>query len=131
MKIPSRIRYFNKKFTNRLMIKIAGRPHSPIALIRHLGRKTGSCYETPIIAEKDENHFIFALTYGKDVDWFRNILAHKSGELLWKGRWYRLENPQPLDARAGSKAFAQPMGAILCVINIQDYFSMEISELAG
>lgn len=128
MRIPSSIRYFNKRYTNRLMIKIAGKTHSPIALIRHIGRKTGIRYDTPIIAQKEAGYFVFALTYGKEVDWYRNIMGSKTGELLWRGKWYSLENPQPLNATHASGMFAQPMRAILRIINLQDYIVMTIND---
>lgn len=127
MKIPFGIRQINKKYTNRVMIKIAGKPHSPIALIRHCGRKSGNIYDTPIIAAKNGNHFTFALTYGKDVDWYRNVLARGCAELLWHGCWFELSNPQPLDANSGASAFPQPAAVILGWIRIEDYFQMEIT----
>lgn len=126
MEIPSRIRYFNKKYTNRLMKKIAGKRCSPIALIMHTGRKTGRQYETPIIAAKCEDHFIFALTYGKEVDWYRNILAHATAELLWRGQWIKLVNPRSVNIEAGRSAFSSPAKTMLKLINIRYYFQMEI-----
>ena len=50
MKIPNKVRYINKKFTNRLMIRIAGKNHSPICLIEHVGRHSGKHYRIPIMA---------------------------------------------------------------------------------
>lgn len=126
MEIPSKVRYFNKKYTNRLMKQIAGRRCSPIALIRHIGRKTGKLYETPILAAKSSDHFIFALTYGKEVDWYRNILANASAELLLRGHWFHLVNPRLLDAEAGRSAFASSAKTLLKLIKIQYYFQMEI-----
>ncbi len=127
MKIPSEIRYFNKKYTNRVMKIIAGRRGSPIALIRHTGRKSGRQYETPIITAKGDGCFIFALTYGKEVDWYRNILANASAELLWRGQWIHLVNPSSLGVRAGRNAFDWPAKLLLRLINIQHYFQMEIT----
>lgn len=84
MKIPNKIRYLNKKFLNRLTLRIAGKMHCPIALIRHSRRKTGRSYATPILAAAVEDGFVFALTYGNHVDWYRNTLA--SAEVNWSGR---------------------------------------------
>ncbi len=128
MKIPSRIRYFNKKTINRVMIRIAGKAHSPIALIRHRGRKSGSIYQTPIIVAKNRTRFVFALTYGTEVDWYRNILAQRGGELLWRGRWYVLSDPQPIVTREAVKAFPQPAALILSLLKIEDFFQMHIQE---
>ena len=128
MKIPSSIRYINKKYINRLMIKVAGKAHSPIALIRHHGRKSGRVYETPIIAAKTNAHFIFALTYGSEVDWYRNILAQHGAELLWRGRWYVLSDPQLIDAREAVKKFPKPAALILGLMNLEGFFQMEMAK---
>ena len=50
MKIPNKVRYVNKRFTNRLMMKIAGKKHSPIVLIEHIGRLSGKVLPVPIMA---------------------------------------------------------------------------------
>lgn len=128
MEIPSKIRYFNKKYTNRLMKKIAGKRCSPIALIKHTGRKTGRQYETPIIAAKSADQFIFALTYGKEVDWYRNILEHGKAELQWRGHWFNLVNPRSVNSEAGRSAFSSPAKTLLKLINIRYYFQMEIDR---
>ncbi len=128
MKIPSKIRHINKKYINRVMLKIAGKSHSPIAVIRHRGRKSGKTYSTPIIAAKDQAHYVFALTYGTDVDWYRNVLAQGSAELLWHGQWYELAQPEPLDGKIARKSFASPLAVILTLLGIENYFQMEIIE---
>lgn len=128
MKIPSRIRYINKKYINRVMIKIAGKAHSPIALIRHRGRKSGNVYETPIIAAKNPTHFVFALTYGREVDWYRNVLAQRGGELLWCGRWYVISAPHLIDAQEAVKTFPKPAALILGLMKLEYFFQMEIKE---
>lgn len=128
MKIPSRIRYFNKKYINRVMMVIAGKRHSPIAVIRHFGRKSGNSYTTPVIAAKNQNSFVFALTYGKEVDWYRNILARGSGDLEWHGTCYPLADPKPLNSELGCKAFTQPAGAILSLLKIENFFEMKITK---
>jgi len=128
MKIPSSVRYFNKKYTNRLMSKIAGKRHSPIVLIRHVGRKSGRQYETPVVAARNMDHFIFALTYGKEVDWYRNILTHTSAEVLWKGYWFRLTAPKSLDTAAGKNSFPLLAKTFLTLLGISDFFQMEIEK---
>ena len=35
-----------------------------------------------------EDGFVFALTYGRKVDWVRNLLAHDNGVLLYGGEDY-------------------------------------------
>ena len=127
MPIPNRIRYFNKHILNRLTIKIAGASHSPIALIQHAGRKSGKYYQTPIMVEPLEDGFMFALTYGPAVDWYRNVLAAGSCTLFWHGGKYQLEDPQTVSAKTGLHAFPPPSRLILMAIRIDNFFKMKFA----
>jgi hypothetical protein len=116
MPIPNRIRYFNKRFLNRLTIKIAGASHSPIALV-----------QTPVMVKPLEDGFMFALTYGPAVDWYRNVLASGSCTLLWHGGKYQLEDPQSVPTKTGLHAFPPPFRQILMAIRIEHFFKMKFA----
>src|SRR5258708_12896774 len=91
-KLPNRIRIFNKYVTNRLLRGFANLSHSPFAIIRHVGRRSGKPYETVIWVWPLGEGFVIALTYGPEVDWYRNILpavavpvvCHKRGYVFRK-----------------------------------------------
>jgi len=68
MPIPKSIANFNKHVTNKFFLLFAGRL-SPFAIVNHKGRRSGRSYRTPILAFPMEAGFVFALTYGRDVDW--------------------------------------------------------------
>jgi deazaflavin-dependent oxidoreductase (nitroreductase family) len=125
MPIPDRIRYVNKRFTNKGMMLIAGKKGSPIALIRHRGRKSGIMYQTPVLVVRIGAQFTFALTYGRNVDWYRNVLAAGSAVLLLNGQEHGLVNPISLDADSGRRAFGRFKGALLKAIKVGDFFMME------
>ncbi len=125
MPIPDRIRYINKRFTNKVMMLIAGKKGSPIALIRHWGRKSGKPYEIPILVVQKDKQLFFALTYGKNVDWYRNILAVEKAELRLNGFWISLCNPRTLDPETGRGAFGRVKGKILKRLSINDFFVMD------
>ena len=127
MPIPNRIRYFNKRFLNRLTIKIAGASHSPIALVQHSGRKSGRHYQTPVMVELLEDGFMFALTYGPAVDWYRNVLAAGSCTLFWHGGKYQLEDPQSVPAKTGLHTFPSPFRQILMAMRIEHFFKMKFA----
>lgn len=127
MKIPNKIRYVNKKFTNHLMMRIAGLKHSPIVLIEHVGRSSGKVYRTPIMVSRHEDGFMFALTYGTGVDWYKNILAAQHAKLTFSGKSYQLINPVSVSPKTGQDAFKPPKSSILRAIGIQDFFFMKIS----
>ncbi len=128
MPIPNRIRFINKRFTNRIMILIAGKRHSPIALLRHTGWKSGKKYEIPIMVEPTANGFIFALTYGTGVDWYRNIAATNAAELRWKGGEYHLSNQRKVEADKGREAFGRFKGAILRKAGVNDFIAMDSAQ---
>jgi deazaflavin-dependent oxidoreductase (nitroreductase family) len=116
----------NKKFTNRLMMRIAGRKGSPIAVMRHTGRRTGNEYAVPVLAGRLQNGFIFALTYGDHVDWYRNILAAGKAGLTWRGHDFYLAFPETILADDGRKAFSQPWRFLLSIMRTADFFQMTI-----
>jgi deazaflavin-dependent oxidoreductase (nitroreductase family) len=124
----NRIRYFNKRFTNRITGKIAGARYSPICLIRHIGRRSGKLYETPMMAARTAGGFVFALTYGPNVDWYRNVQAAGCATLRWQGQEYTIENPQPIDARTGQNAFAFPASLILSLLGVRHFIHMAIKQ---
>jgi deazaflavin-dependent oxidoreductase (nitroreductase family) len=124
MKIPNKVRYFNKRFLNRLMMVIAGKKRSPIAAIRHRGRVSGADYATPIITAPSKDGFVFALTYGDHVDWYRNILAAGAGVLEWKGHSYFLVEPVNISADEGWRYFPPPFNRILKATGIEGFFTM-------
>jgi hypothetical protein len=84
MPIPKRITVFNKYVTNRFFLLFAGWI-PPFAIVNHKGRKSGRSYRTPILAFRTETGFIFALTYGRNVDWVKNLIASDIGSLEFKG----------------------------------------------
>ena len=84
MPIPRGVAGFNKHFTNRFFLLFAGRI-APFAIVNHRGRSSGRSYRTPVLAFPTEAGFMFALTYGRDVDWVRNLVASGGGSLVYKG----------------------------------------------
>lgn len=92
---------FNRRFTNRLALKIAG--YLPgFAIVDHVGRTSGRAYRTPVIAFHRGDAYIIALTYGPESDWVKNVLAAGSCALETRGRRVPLAAPQVVtDARRG------------------------------
>ena len=91
------IRRFNHNVYNPLAMTVAGLRHSPYSVVKHIGRKSGRPYETPVIAHAVGDGFIIALPYGDDVDWCRNILAAGGCTISRGGVEHRVDAPQILD----------------------------------
>jgi deazaflavin-dependent oxidoreductase (nitroreductase family) len=63
------------------------------AIISYRGRKSGKTYRTPMNVFRDGESYLFALTYGPDVQWVKNVLASGEAELQIRNRRVPLERP--------------------------------------
>ena len=102
-----------KHTLNPLTRRLARSSFGPFSLVRHVGRRSGNVYETPIIAARVPDGFVIELTYGPDVDWHKNVLAAGGCVLIWRSRAYAIGRIEPLDATAGRSAYPQPQRTIL------------------
>lgn len=108
------------------MMHIAGKKHSPIAILWHTGRKSGLSYSIPIIAAHTDDGFVFALTYGDHVDWLKNILATGTAELTLRGKAYNLTSVGTVDKEKGRACFSQPFRAMLTWLGTAGFIHMRI-----
>jgi deazaflavin-dependent oxidoreductase (nitroreductase family) len=95
------------KIENRFVRRIAGRRFAnrlyfgfQLGVLEHTGRRSGRTYRTPLGAYRLGDGFVFALFYGPDVDWARNVLAAAGAALVWNGQDYRLQRPEIVSAAA-------------------------------
>ena len=124
--ILDRIRVINKYFTNKLLILISGKNFGHFAILTHTGRKTGKLYKIPVIAEPFKNGFVFALTYGKKVDWYANIMAKGSCSVYWKEKEYFLVNPAFIARETAVLAFPAIFRSLLIKMGIKYFLKLEI-----
>lgn len=124
-----RIRFFNKRVTNKILIHLCGRKFGHFAILSHVGRKSGALYRIPVIAEPLGDGFVIALTYGKQVDWLKNILAAGECGLYWKQREYRLVRPALVGPAGGLPAFPRLIQAVLRRNGIEHFVRLETEPL--
>ena len=79
------------------------------------------------MVERSRDGFVFALTYGPKVDWYRNVLAAGRCRLRWHGQEYALDNLRQLDQAGGLAAYPNPQRFILKRLGIMDFFEMDIA----
>jgi deazaflavin-dependent oxidoreductase (nitroreductase family) len=93
---PTRMRGI-RPFTTRIFNPIA-RPFAGwlpgFGVLVYRGRKTGQVYRTPINAFRRGDSYVFALTYGADVQWVKNVVAAGGCTLRTRGRDIRLVDPE-------------------------------------
>lgn len=124
--ILDRVRIINKQFTNKILIHICGTRFGHFAILVHTGRKSGKLYRIPIITEPVDNGFVFALTYGRKVDWLANVMAKGSCSLVWKRKEYQLISPEWIDLETGLSAFPAIFRPALRMVKIQDFLKLSI-----
>jgi len=81
-----------KHTVNRVSAPLARSGHGPFALVRHVGRRSGRIYETPLLVARVPDGFVIELTYGSDVDWYRNIAAAGGCAVIYRHSEYRSSN---------------------------------------
>lgn len=99
-----RLRTFVKHFINPVLRNLARSSRGPFALLRHVGRRSGKTYEIPIMVWRANDGFVIVLTYGRHVDWLRNLLAADQGSLRWHKREYVFRKPVFIDAQTAEQA---------------------------
>jgi deazaflavin-dependent oxidoreductase (nitroreductase family) len=77
-----------------LGLKRAGKEGSATSIVRHVGRRSGRTYETPVVAVKDEDRFFVALPYGQRTDWLQNVLAKGDAVIVMDGHTYEVDCPK-------------------------------------
>lgn len=95
--VRDRVRQFNKNILNPVVLKGAGRSLRFYAVVRHVGRRSGRSYSTPVVAEPTADGFVIMLPYGRQVDWCRNVMAAGGGTILWRGQEYAVGAPELID----------------------------------
>ena len=129
MPIPRVVRQWNKTGVNRVTKHIA--PWTPgFGVVIHRGRRFGRPYQTPVNVFATEDGYLFALTYGRDTDWVKNVLAAGGCELRTRGRAVRLTSPRLYhdESRAGIRPLERQ---ILRIIGVTDFLSLKTAPAPG
>lgn len=123
-----RLLAFATHIVNPIMLKFAGARFSPIALLKHRGRRSGKPYQTPMLVRQKSDGFILALTYGPNVDWYRNVQANRGGAIRWHGKDYNFGKPEPLDVKTGLRQFPRPLRPILRLNKVSNFVKVPVKS---
>jgi len=128
MPIPRIVRQWNKAGLNRVTKHIA--PWAPcMGVVIHRGRRSGRLYQTPVNVFAAKDGYVFALTYGPDTDWVKNVLAAGGCELRTRGHALRLTSPRLYhdQSRRGIRPVERQ---VLRLIGVADFLCLQ-TVLAG
>jgi len=104
MPFPRIVAKTNRYWINPVARRLAGR-FPPFILLRHVGRRSGRRYETPVWAFRQPNGFLIVLTYGPGAEWVRNLQTAGSCIGVYGGTTYTLAEARIV----GGNPSAQPL----------------------
>ncbi|MDM7832325.1 nitroreductase family deazaflavin-dependent oxidoreductase [Cellulomonas edaphi] len=122
MTAPHWVTRVNLRFTNKLMVLLSD-DVPPLATLHHVGRRSGRRYRTPLMAFPTERGFVFALTYGPDVQWLHN-LESGPGRLVQRRRVYALSDPRTLTAEDGRALVPSWTARVLRLLRCDDFVEL-------
>jgi deazaflavin-dependent oxidoreductase (nitroreductase family) len=117
---------FNKAVTNRITNRFAGRLPG-FALLSHTGRRSGRIYRTPVNVFRTSNGFLMALTYSREAEWVKNVLAAGGAQLETRGARYKLQDPMVVHDPARQN-FPPIVRSILWLIGAADFMQPSIDR---
>jgi deazaflavin-dependent oxidoreductase (nitroreductase family) len=77
--------HFNRLATNRLARPLAKRLPG-FGVVVHVGRSSGRRYSTPVNVFRSPDGYVIALSYGRNAEWVKNVVAAGRCELITRGR---------------------------------------------
>ena len=117
---------FLRRTINPRTLAAAKRGSGPFSLVRHVGRKSGKVYETPLILTAVPAGFVAELTYGPKVAWYQNSVTAGGCEVMFRGETFTVDRLEPLAAADGLRAYGAPRSWILRALRRRDFITLHV-----
>ncbi len=98
-------RRVNRRVFNPRQMRTAGQPGAYAGIVRHVGRRSGKAYETPVVPLPTDDGFVILLPYGDRPDWVRNVLAAGEATIVHEGEVFAVAEPELLDTAESGHEF--------------------------
>lgn len=92
-KVLGAVRKVNRAVFNPEQMKTAGTPGAFASIVQHVGRTSGTEYQTPVGVVATDDGFVIALPYGDQADWLKNVLAAGKATIVHDGETHDVEQP--------------------------------------
>ena len=103
------------RFTRLFVHRLPG-----FAIISHRGRKSRQLHRTPMNVFRDGDSYLFALTYGSDVQWVKNVLAAGEADLRIGDTTIHLKDPE-LFVDPKRSRMPQPARTLLGFMRVSEF----------
>lgn len=126
MPAPRWVARTNRYALNPIVRRLA--PHLPgFGVVVHRGRTSGREYRTPVNVFAREGGFVVALTYGRESEWVRNVLASGGCTLVTRGRSLPLTEPRLFhDERR--RAVPALVRFVLGILRVNDFLDLTLDR---
>ena len=113
---------FNLAVTNRITSRFAARLPG-FGILTHVGRKSGRVYRTPVNVFRAPQGFLIALTYGRESEWVRNVIAAGGCKLETRGAQYQPYAPIIVHDPT-RRRFPIPVRVVLRIVGADEYMKL-------
>ncbi len=127
MRFPRFVRRVNRVFTNPIIGTFAWLI-PPLSVVHHVGRTSGRAYRTPVLAFRSTNVFVIPMTYGRDVDWARNLVQAHGGEIQQMGHRFRIANPRVVGFKAAEPKLPRFVRPMLRAADFPGYVLLDVEQ---
>jgi len=117
---------FNIAVTNRITGRFAARLPG-FGILTHVGRKSGRLYRTPVNVFRAPEGFLIALTYGRDSEWVKNVLAVDGCQLKTRRVLYQFSAPTIVHDPT-RRRFPLFVRMMLGIIGVNDFMQLSTSQ---
>ena len=125
MPAPRWLARANRIGLNRVMLRLA--PRMPgFGVVVHRGRRSGREYETPVNVFRHGDRISIALTYGRESEWVRNVLADSGCRLVTRRHELALTEPR-LVRDESRRAVPTPVRVPLRLLGVADFLELTVA----
>ena len=93
-------------------------------------RTSGRSYRTPLLVQRQEGDYVFALWYGSDAQWVKNVLAAGGCELQTRGSRIRLVEPR-LFVDNARLALPRPLRWAGSAVGLSEFLRLRVAAASG
>ncbi|MGW6728524.1 nitroreductase family deazaflavin-dependent oxidoreductase [Nocardia sp. NPDC055029] len=123
MPMPRWWGHINKRVFNPRAVKGGKWP-----VLTHVGRSSGTMYQTPLDAYPVDGGYVFVLVYGSGSDWVRNVLAAGGARLRIDGHEVELAAPVVIGETEAFQALADDVARPPKLLRITEFLRMDLVE---
>jgi deazaflavin-dependent oxidoreductase (nitroreductase family) len=125
MPLPEWLARLNRSGINRVTRPVAERLPG-FAVVIHTGVRTGRKYRTPVNMFRSGGGYVIALTYGRERDWVKNVLAAGGCEVETRGSSIALSDPRIVRDERQSRA-PLAIRPILKALGVKEFLELRPS----